>query len=606
MAKRSTLKKALWWIFGIILFITAGLLFIYINLNRLLTNALNEGFNANIISDVYALKFEDLDVNIMTGSVKVFNVEMFPREKPANTYPYINSTFRMGAKKMNLKNVNLVKLLRSNKLDLKKIELIEPGIEFNIADEVPVFFPYKPPATQETENTNKRSIESYFLEEFSMVNAYFHVVNTAKVREFDIRGINVSLKDMLINRQAGKDVITYKHFDFSIGELTGKLSSKNLRYIHFKDFNVSIDSLYLEETPDTVMYHFADVDAGISNLDIQTADSISHLTMESFNVSYKKKSIDLKNLTFKPNISDAAMQKRFDYRKEHFDVTMGTLKVKGINFDSLMYAQKIFIDEIAIDEVDAKIYKDLRKDFPPNHRPKYLGQQIQAISMPMVIGLIKVTHADLVNTEVTPDGGTGKANINRATIQIKNFTSLPNRDMLTITADAFIENTAKTHVQIDFDYNKPQFHIEGNIEPFDLTKLNSLTNSYAPARIKKGMADGITFSGMIYEKRSTGTMKFLYHDLTIDFELEDKAPWKSTVLGFAANTYLNASNPSGNLPVREVTFIVERDMRKGYLSMMIKSLLDGIKETFVMSKENKKAYREVKKEAKANKKEQKG
>jgi len=606
MAKRSTLKKALWWIFGIILFITAGLLFIYINLNRLLTNALNEGFNANIISDVYALKFEDLDVNIMTGSVKVFNVEMFPREKPANTYPYINSTFRMGAKKMNLKNVNLVKLLRSNKLDLKKIELIEPGIEFNIADEVPVFFPYKPPATQETENTNKRSIESYFLEEFSMVNAYFHVVNTAKVREFDIRGINVSLKDMLINRQAGKDVITYKHFDFSIGELTGKLSSKNLRYIHFKDFNVSIDSLYLEETPDTVLYHFADVDAGISNLDIQTADSISHLTMESFNVSYKKKSIDLKNLTFKPNISDAAMQKRFDYRKEHFDVTMGTLKVKGINFDSLMYAQKIFIDEIAIDEVDAKIYKDLRKDFPPNHRPKYLGQQIQAISMPMVIGLIKVTHADLVNTEVTPDGGTGKANINRATIQIKNFTSLPNRDMLTITADAFIENTAKTHVQIDFDYNKPQFHIEGNIEPFDLTKLNSLTNSYAPARIKKGMADGITFSGMIYEKRSTGTMKFLYHDLTIDFELEDKAPWKSTVLGFAANTYLNASNPSGNLPVREVTFIVERDMRKGYLSMMIKSLLDGIKETFVMSKENKKAYREVKKEAKANKKEQKG
>jgi hypothetical protein len=604
MAKRKSLKKVLIWIAMILCLLVTGVVIIYINLNRLLTNALNNGFNANIISDVYTMEFKNLDVNILTGSVKVFDVKMYPREKPLHDYDNINSTFRLGAHKMILKNVNLVKLLRTNKLDLKKIELVEPGIDFSIADEKPVFFPFTQSTAQQTTTSPKKSIESYFLEEFKMTDAYFHVMNTAKLREFDIQRINISLKEMRIDRKPGQDIISYVHFDFSIGEMTGKLENRGLRYFHFKDFNVTIDSLQVEETPDTLIYHFADVRAGIQNLDIQTADSISHLTLESFLLSYKKKSIEFTNLSFKPNISDAAMQKRFAFRKEHFAVDIGTIQVLGLDFESLMHQQQLLIDEIRLDKVSAKIYKDLTKDFPPDHRPKYLGQQFQSISMPMRIGLIKVTNVNLLNTEVKPDGGIGKANLNRATVTIENVTSMPSNKMLTIKADAYIENAAHAFLQFRFDYNKPQFSIDGQIGKFDLTSLNALTNSYAPARIKKGLVDEITFSGMVYSTRSTGTMKFLYHDLIIDMELEDKAGWKSTVLGFAANTYLNASNPSGNLPPRVVEFEVERDPRKGFLVMVIKSVLDGVKETFVMSKENKQKYRETKQEAKAKAKEE--
>ena len=151
-----------------------------------------------------------------------------------------------------------------------------------------------------------------------MVDAHFRVANSAKKRSFNIQRINLSLKDMHIDRHPGRDLITYRSFNFSIGEMEGKLEDKNLRYVHFKDFKVSIDSLRLEDSPDTLIYHFADVNSGISNLDLQTADSIFHVTMESFNLCYKKKTIEFKNLSFKPNISDAAMQARYKYRKEHF------------------------------------------------------------------------------------------------------------------------------------------------------------------------------------------------------------------------------------------------------------------------------------------------
>ena len=93
-------------------------------------------------------------------------------------------------------------------------------------------------------------------------------------------------------------------------------------------------------------------------------------------------------------------------------------------------------------------------------------------------------------------------------------------------------------------------------------------------------------------------MKFLYHDLDIEIELEGKAKWKSSVLAFGANTILPSANPAAGQPTRIVQFHAERDMHKSFVNITIKSLLAGLKETMIMSKENKKAFREEKREAK--------
>jgi hypothetical protein len=193
------------------------------NLGRLLTNALKTGFNANVISDVYELQFEKLDVNLVTGTVKVYNVKLQPLEKPLQDYSYINSSFRLSAGKMMLKNVDLITLLRSNELKLKQIEFIEPGIDFKIADVVPVFFPFTDTASGIAKKDQKKSIESYLLERFDLVDASFHVTNTAKEREFNIRKINISLVDIMINRLPGRDIISYKNFDLAVGEFSGSL-----------------------------------------------------------------------------------------------------------------------------------------------------------------------------------------------------------------------------------------------------------------------------------------------------------------------------------------------------------------------------------------------
>jgi len=90
--------------------------------------------------------------------------------------------------------------------------------------------------------------------------------------------------------------------------------------------------------------------------------------------------------------------------------------------------------------------------------------------------------------------------------------------------------------------------------------------------------------------------------LDVDLALKDKAKWMSSVLAFAANTYLNAANPySPALPPRIVQFHAERNMNKGFINLLIRSVLAGLKETVFMSKENKKDYGDKKKELKRSK-----
>ena len=172
--KKHRVRKIILWTIGVLLvIIIAGSVFLYYNLNRILTDALNKSFNSNIVSDVYELKFEKLSVNFLAGDVKVYNVKLQPREKPLQNYPYINSSFRLTTQKMILENVELMTLIRSNKLVLEKIEITEPEVELKIEDKVPIFFPFKDTTavTGKAEKNNKKSIESFFLKEFDMVDA---------------------------------------------------------------------------------------------------------------------------------------------------------------------------------------------------------------------------------------------------------------------------------------------------------------------------------------------------------------------------------------------------------------------------------------------------
>src|SRR5215203_361536 len=430
--KKRSVKKIVLWIVGVFLLIlSVTAVYVYYNFNQLLSGSLNKSFNSSLISDVYELKFEKLSVNFLTGNISVHNVTLQPRKKPLQSYQYINSSLRLKADKLLLGDVQISTLLKSNILKLDRIELKAPGIDFTIDDANPVFFPFKDTAAGNQKQSKKRSIESFSLKEFTMVDASFHVANSAKKREFSIHQGNILLQDLLIDQHPGKDMISYKHVAFSTGKLAGDMQNESLKHVSFKDYKLTVDSLQIQHSYDTTIYHFANFTSSLNGLNVQTADSIFHLSMQALNLSYREKLIELREVSFKPNISDGALQARFAHQHAQFSGAIGSIRLQGVNFDSLIYSQKILIEQVSIDKVSASIFKDNTKPIDKNKYPEYLGQTIKAISIPLSIKQVKVTHINLVNREKKPDGSYGTANIHRGTAEVKHITNMSSREMLT-------------------------------------------------------------------------------------------------------------------------------------------------------------------------------
>lgn len=497
-------------------------------------------------------------------------------------------------------NVELFELLNSNTLNLDRISIIKPEIVLTLAGPSPVLFPFKDStfAVPDSE-VRKKFLDSFRLNEFQLVNASFHVTNSGKEREFNISDFHIVLKDLLITQVTGEYQTAFKQVDVSIGELRGRLQRGPISQVSLKDYSLKIDSLRIQKTLDTLVFHFSDFTTGLHTLDVQTADSLFHLTTQSFNLSYKNKVIQVKEASFMPNVSYAVLQRDQKFQHAEFSGSAGFLEFTGVNFDSLIYARKLFINEITLNRINAFVFKDKTKPLDKKRFPAYLGQTVRKIPLPVRINHIKATGVRLENTERKPDSTMAMVNITKATLDITNVTNQGAGDKLVMQADAFINDKARFRVHLSFYYAKPQFDFEGVVDEFNLPDLNPLLQAYTPAIINKGIADKITFSGVAKEKGATGTMEFLYHGLEVDLTLKEQAGWANSLLTFAANTATDSSNPgSPDVPSRVVAFNIKRDMNKGFVMVIIRSILEGLKETMVMSKENRKAYSERKKKAK--------
>lgn len=593
--KRTSKKRLIWVsLFGIL---SIAILFFYINFNRILSDALKKAFESTLMAEVYELQFENLRVNPLVGTISVMEVTLQPRAFPKKNYPYINSLLHMKTKRMNLEEVDILLLLKAHRLEVKKIAISEPEIELDINSNNPIFLPFQ---QFEAESAEEKTafVNSYFLEAFELENASFKVINSVQNREFLIRDFSILLSELQLDRNDLEDIFFLKHVSISLGQFDGKLRQDPLKHISFSDFTINLDTVDVKKNLDTLIFNFQDFTSGIKNLDIQTQDSLFHITMNSFDLAYRDRAILLAGLSFKPNVSNATIQKNYKFQHTQFSGTVGKVGIEGLHFDSLIYHNALFIEEIHLDSISALIYKDNTKAKDLNHFPEYLGQVIAGIKNPVRINSLKATNVTLRNEERKPDGALAKVNITGGTAEVKNITNLAPNKELKLSASAYLADRVKFNLSLNFSYLRPQFSFEGRLEKFDLVHMNPVIQAYTPAKFTAGTSNDIAFSGIAQRSGSTGTLTFLYQDLKVDLELHDKAKWKSNLIAFGANTALHSNNPaSANLPARAVKFQADRDMNKGFVNLIVKSILDGMKETMLLSKENRKDFKEAKREA---------
>jgi hypothetical protein len=577
--------------------ILVGTLVLYLNLNRLLSSALVQSFNSTILSDVYELKFGDLRVNLISGDVAMHDFVLEPRMDSLKLYPYINSTLSLKAERLTLVDAQFWTFLTSGTVSFDEISIRRPEITLIMAENRPNLFPISDSAKTDAGKSKKKAISGFALRHFRLENAHIHVANAERKSETTISNFDILLNDLLINQGPGVNAVDLSRLDLRIGDVKRTNLTGPLRHSAISNFQIGIDSFGLQSRVDTVTYKMTDFTSGFANLDLQTADSIFHVTVGSFSSSYKDRRVRLGNVSFVPNISKDALQARSSFQKAQLlSANVVSIEVKDIDFDSLIYHRSLFVDSIVIDQPSFSVFKDKTKPLDTGREPEYFGQQIAAVKIPLRIRNILVRNVQLINEERKPDGSPAKITIEHGTVRVSNVTTLSKKDPLVLIADAYLSDKLRFGLQLDFSYAKPEFRMAGNIGKFELSELNTVLKAYTPATIISGVAEQITFEGKAGWTNASGTMKFLYHDLEVDLALKDQARWASSLVSFAANSVVNTSNPgSADLPPRVVKMRAERDMNKGFVNIIIKSLLNGVKETLVASKENRERYQEAKK-----------
>jgi hypothetical protein len=572
---------------------------LYANFNKLVSEAVQYTFNSNIMSDVYELKFEKLRVNVFKGDVRVVNVVVKPREVWLKDYPYINSSLALSAEEITLVDVQLLELLRSGRIFLKEISVRRSDISLTISEAQPILFPFTDSATVESVGEKKKTFDAFMLTRFRLVDAAFHVSNSYKEREASVKDFNLSLDDLYISQKPDTNIFSFSKIDLAIGELKRMNKKGIFKHLALTDFKFGVDSLHMQSTRDTLTYRASEFRSALSNLDIHTADSLFHITVGSYSSSYRDGQIRFRDVSFTPNISREAMQARYKYQNVQVSGKFETLEFRGINYDSIIYYHTLLIDSVLVDKPELTVFKDKTKTIDSMRIPTYLGQQIAAVKLPLTIRNVLLSNVRLVNVERKPDSAYAQVSLERGYVSVRNITNRSKAAPLSLVADAHLSGKVHFNLRLDFSYKKPEFDFAGGIRKFDMPELNAVLKAYTPATISAGIADEMTFAGKAGWTSADGTMKFLYHDLEVELALKDQARWKSSLIAFAANTIVHTSNPgSANLPPREVKLHAERDMNKGFVNVIMKSLLNGVKETLIMSKENRAAYQAVRKQKK--------
>lgn len=581
--------------------------YFYKNFNRMISEAITRSFNSNVISDVYDLSFEQLNINMITGNLKIRNVVIRPKEIPLQSYPYINSSFILKTRRIHLVHVDLYALLKSNRLKMSKIEIEKPEISVQLKGKHPIIFPFKKSDNTAEAGINKLKnyFESYFLKEFMLTNAFLTMEDEEAGKSYKIGELNISVSDILLNQQAGVDSLSLSTADLNLKDFVTNSKTGSLRSVKSKNYELNINSFAIQRRPDTIDYQVSDYKTRIKDWEIVTFDSIYRIGAKSVELSHKDKAIHINELIVKPTISQEAFNQLIKYQKELYSITVKKMDLLNISFDSLRFNRTLFIGQVNFDNAEVGIYKDKTKAQDLNRFPKYPGQQLDEISIPLTIDNLNILESVLEYQEKKTDGDMASVKISKLNLRAQNISNQMTDSPLSVNLNGFLENKVPFDMLLIFSYKKPEFSFKGTFKSFELADLNPVIQAFAPTSVNKGIIDAITFSGNGFKKGANGEMKFLYHDLDLTIGLKNYSKFKNSMITFAANSYLNSRNPvSPEKPARVVTSTVERDVNKGFINLIIKSVVSGLKETILPSKENRKLNHDLKRAVKRQQKQQ--
>jgi len=358
----------------------------------------------------------------------------------------------------------------------------------------------------------------------------------------------------------------------------------------------------------------------IEKFNYKTPDNLYNVTFDVLSTKVNQDSVTITNLHYKPIYSKAAFSKQIKFQKERYDIKVENLLISHLDLMHLFSDNRITIKKIVFTSPYITIYRDKRIPLKHGLNQKLPNQALKQMEFGLQIDTVSIDKGTFIYEEKTDlNSKTLYLSINNLSANITNISNIKtvvnNSNNMKIKLNGRLMGKAPLTFKMLFPLKarNDTFVFSGAVYgkvPFKT--FNKAIYPVTGINIKDGTLNKMTFSGGGNPAYSQGTLLLLYNNLSLNVVKKDEKR-NNKFLSWGATTLIRKNNPIGNKPPKDVFMYFERDREGGIGTFLWKTILSGLKATFVggknsatkdkspnNSQHNKKRKRKIKNRKKSN------
>ena len=259
------------------------------------------------------------------------------------------------------------------------------------------------------------------------------------------------------------------------------------------------------------------------------------------------------------------------YRKTRLSIVTPHFSVMGLACLEMLQgkayrARSIHIHDALLDILvnkDKPDSRDTSGPFMPNEILSSIKESLQVDSLSFKNGQLKYCEEFVFGSKPA------FITFNNMQVSAEGIANHRGRDaMLIIHAQANLADAGMMKVVMTIPVASPafSFHYSGSLSKMDIIPLNSMLEISDQMRIKTGVLQEATFDVDVVSGRASGTLRGIYHDLTlaaINKETGSEKGFSDGFISFIANNFTirktNDPNGPGSMKIGEVKYIRQPD-----------------------------------------------
>lgn len=325
---------------------------------------------------------------------------------------------------------------------------------------------------------------------------------------------------------------------------------------------------------------------GMKDYHLPLGDERYELQLGEVRWSTESKRLQVNQLALVPFDTKYGFAPHFNKQTDWINLTTERLELVDLDFDGLLYQQKIKAAEMLVDSLHMEIFRDKRLPFPKNQRPPVPQQLLKDFNYYVWLDSISLTRS-FVQYEEHALGGRDAGRIYFSELQAKAYSVsndsafLSSGALTRLNAEAKVMGAGALKANFEFDLGsaKNAYTYKASLGPMDLTLFNPMMENVAFAKVKKGQVNSLNFNVTANDDFAVGRMRFYYRHLKISLVAPDadRPGFKRSVGSALANAFvINTANPKFIFP-RTGNIYFERRPSRSIFNYWAYTAFSGLK-----------------------------